>query len=168
MARLPKGWGAAFNLINPQLRHVLKGMISSTWAPQLSVLYFPCCDTHLCVSNSFQRLSAILGKREKEACSQVDILTDLPHSTTSSSSAAVAGAEQFPYPISFDFLPSSSCHGCDCDAISTRPFIPRVLLKRHEVWEGLAWNLSTNQMQNVDLQSGQKFLDTTCMHMAPK
>ena len=69
--------------------------------------------------------------------------------------AAVAGAEQFPYPISFDFLPSSSCHGCDCDAIPTRPF-----LKIHE--EGLAWNLSTNQMQNVDLQSGQKFLDTTC------
>ena len=109
--------------INSHLRHVLKGMISSTWAPQLSVLYFPCCDTHLCVSNSFQRLSAILGKREKEACSQVDILTDLPHSTTSSSSAAVAGAEQFPYPISFDFLPSSSCHGCDCDAIPTRPFL---------------------------------------------
>ena len=123
MARLPKGWGAAFNLINPHLRHVLKGMISSTWPPQLSVLYFPCCDTHLCVSNSFQRLSAILGKREKEACSQVDILTDLPHSTTSSSSAAVAGAEQFPYPISFDFLPSSSCHGCDCDAIPTRPYL---------------------------------------------
>ena len=123
MARLPKGWGAAFNLINPHLRHVLKGMISSTWAPQLSVLYFPRSDTHLCVSNSFQRLSAILGKREKEACSQVDILTDLPHSTTSSSSAAVAGAEQFPYPISFDFLPSSSCHGCDCDAIPTLPFL---------------------------------------------
>ena len=122
-SQVAKGWGVAFNLINPLLRHVLKGMIFSTWAPQLSVLYLPCCDTHLCVSILFHRLCNIEEKRKKCVPKSNFWQADLPHSTTFSLSAAFAGAEQFPYPISFDFLPTSSCHGCDCDAVSLTPIL---------------------------------------------